>query len=143
MITASLGSAVWPVLAPSPGAALIAAGGALVLHAFVRFVTEGRGTPAPAAPPQRLVVGGLYRFVRNPMYVAVVSIVTGQAMLLARTVLYTYSTIAWLVMAGFVRFHEEPSLRQRFGADCDRYCTHARAWIPRVAPWRGDETTPA
>src|SRR5215210_7418829 len=63
-------SAGWPALVEALGAALIVAGAGVLLHAFVRFVTEGRGTPAPPAPPERLVVGGLYRHVRNPMYLA-------------------------------------------------------------------------
>jgi protein-S-isoprenylcysteine O-methyltransferase Ste14 len=66
---------------------MVAIGAAVLIHAFVRFVREGVGTPAPAAPTQRLVVGGLYRYVRNPMYLAVLATITGQALILGRPVM--------------------------------------------------------
>src|SRR5215813_2482191 len=73
------------------GALLIICGTAVLLHAFARFVTEGIGTPAPVAPPRQLVVGGLYKYVRNPMYVAVLAALVGQALLLLRPVLFGYA----------------------------------------------------
>ena len=73
------------------GALVTAAGVAVVLHAFARFVLEGIGTPAPVAPPERLVVGGVYRHVRNPMYVAVLAAILGQALLLGQLVLLAYA----------------------------------------------------
>ena len=73
------------------GGVLIVAGVAVLLHAFARFVVEGIGTPAPVAPPQHLVVGGLYRYVRNPMYVAVTATIVGQAALLGRPALLLYA----------------------------------------------------
>src|SRR5689334_11309745 len=73
------------------GAVLVVCGAAVLIHAFARFVREGIGTPAPVAPTQRLVVGGLYRWIRNPMYCAVVSCVMGQALLLGRGVLWGYA----------------------------------------------------
>src|SRR3954470_14183999 len=63
------------------GGALVVAGVAALVYSFTRFVTEGRGTPAPVAPTEQLVVGGLYRYVRNPMYVALLSAIAGQALL--------------------------------------------------------------
>ena len=83
----------WPPLRVA-GALLVAAGAAVVLHAFARFVVEGIGTPAPVAPPERLVVGGVYRHVRNPMYVAVLAAILGQALLLGQVVLVGYAAAA-------------------------------------------------
>jgi protein-S-isoprenylcysteine O-methyltransferase Ste14 len=80
------------------------------VRGFVRCVVEGFGTPAPVAAPERLVVGGAYRYVRNPMYVAVLAAITGQALLLGRLGLLLYAGFAWLVVAAFVRWYEEPTL---------------------------------
>ena len=117
------------------GALVAAAGAAVLLHAFARFVLEGIGTPAPVAPPERLVVGGIYRHVRNPMYVAVLAAILGQALLLGRLVLLAYAAVLWLVFASFVRFYEEPALTSRFGEDYEAYRRAVPAWLPRVRPW--------
>jgi protein-S-isoprenylcysteine O-methyltransferase Ste14 len=94
-------------------------------------VTEGRGTPAPVAPTERLVVGGLYRYVRNPTYVAVAALIVGQALLLGRPGLLLYAFAFWLVTAAFARFYEEPALRRRYGAEFDEYRRAVPAWLPR------------
>ncbi|MFF4345753.1 methyltransferase family protein [Streptomyces sp. NPDC001530] len=117
----------------------LVAGAVVLLSAFVRFVAEGLGTPAPVAPTRHLVVGGLYRHVRNPMYVAVVAVIAGQALLLARPVLVVYGAIAGLVMAAFARWYEEPELTRRFGAEYERYRRAVPGWWPRLRPWRGPE----
>ena len=127
-----------PLPAKIAGAALIAAGAAALLHAFARFVTEGLGTPAPVAPTERLVITGLYRYVRNPMYLAVIACILGQAAILGRPVLVAYGSIIWAIVAGFVRLYEEPTLSSRFGDQYDAYRRAVRAWIPRTTPWRGD-----
>jgi protein-S-isoprenylcysteine O-methyltransferase Ste14 len=118
------------------GAALIVAGAAVLLHAFARFVIEGLGTPVPLAPPSRLVVGGLYRYVRNPMYVAVGAAIVGQALALGRFELLWYAAAAGLVMAGFVHLYEEPALARRFGEDYESYRRAVRPWWPHLRPWR-------
>jgi protein-S-isoprenylcysteine O-methyltransferase Ste14 len=110
----------------------VVAGVSVVTAEFVRFTVEGRGSPAPAAPTERLVVGGLYTRVRNPMYVAVVAAVVGQALLLARPVLLVYAAVLALVVAAFVRGYEEPALRRQFGAEYDAYCQRVPAWLPRL-----------
>ncbi len=120
----------WP--AQLIGAVLTLVGTVVLLHSFVRFVREGRGTPAPVAPTEQLVIGGLYRFVRNPMYVAVVACIAGQAMILGRLSLWIYAAVAWLTMAAFVRLYEEPTLRKRYGTDYERYCQAVPAWLPRA-----------
>ena len=118
------------------GGAVVAVGASVLVAAFVRFVVEGRGTPAPIAPTEELVVGGLYRHVRNPMYVAVVAVILGQALLLGRPVLVAYAAAVWLVVASFVRWYEEPALARQFGARYGDYRSAVPAWRPRLLPWR-------
>jgi protein-S-isoprenylcysteine O-methyltransferase Ste14 len=117
------------------GAGLTAAGAALLVVCFVRFVTEGRGTPAPVAPTEVLVVGGAYRYVRNPMYVAVVGIITGQALLFLSAGVLGYAVGVWALTASFVRWYEEPTLAGQYGARYDRYRAAVPAWRPRLRPW--------
>jgi protein-S-isoprenylcysteine O-methyltransferase Ste14 len=118
------------------GGLLIAAGVAVLLHAFARFVVEGLGTPAPVAPTEKLVVGGLYRHVRNPMYVAVASTIIGQALVLGRPVLLAYAALFMATVAAFVHLYEEPTLTRQFGDDYTRYRRAVPAWRPRLSPWR-------
>lgn len=117
------------------GGLLLLAGVVVVVQAFVRFVLEGIGTPVPSAPPQHLVVGGLYRWVRNPMYVALLTGSIGQALLFGQWGMLVYCACVWAAPAVFVRFREEPVLARRFGAEYERYQRHVRAWIPRIRPW--------
>jgi protein-S-isoprenylcysteine O-methyltransferase Ste14 len=108
------------------------AGLIVLIQAFVRFVMEGLGTPAPIAPPERLVVGGVYRYVRNPMYVAVLATLVGQALLRGQLSLLPYAAAFWLITAAFVRWYEEPILARRFGADYEFYRRAVPAWWPRL-----------
>jgi protein-S-isoprenylcysteine O-methyltransferase Ste14 len=121
------------------GAALLAAGLVALIQAFWRFVVEGLGTPAPVAAPDRLVVGGPYRHVRNPMYVAVLAVIIGQSLLLGQPILLAYAAALWLIVASFVRFYEEPTLSRRFGAEYEAYRRAVPAWWPRLRPWRPGE----
>jgi protein-S-isoprenylcysteine O-methyltransferase Ste14 len=121
------------------GGILLVAGLIALVQAFVRFVVEGLGTPAPVAAPDRLVVGGVYRYVRNPMYVAVLAAIIGQALLLGQLGLLLYAGAAWLVVAAFVRWYEEPTLTRRFGADYEAYRRAVPAWWPRLRPWEPGE----
>jgi protein-S-isoprenylcysteine O-methyltransferase Ste14 len=116
------------------GALLILAGAVVLVHAFVRFVVEGFGTPVPIAPPERLVVGGFYRYVRNPMYVAVLASIIGQAMLLGRFDLLVHAGAVAVAVTAFVRWYEEPLLRRRFGAEYDAYRAAVPGWLPRLRP---------
>jgi protein-S-isoprenylcysteine O-methyltransferase Ste14 len=129
----------WLLPVRAAGAVLVAGCAVVLVQAFVRFVREGRGTPAPVAPTERLVVGGLYRHVRNPMYVAVVGAILGQAALLARPVLLAYAVVAGAGMAAFVRWHEEPVLAARYGEQYAAYRRAVPGWVPRLRPWRADE----
>ncbi len=121
------------------GGVLIAAGAGFLLHAFGRFVIEGIGTPAPIAPTERLVVGGVYRHVRNPMYLAVGALIAGQALLLGQWELLAYAAIFFAIVATFVLTYEEPTLERRFGADYDAYRRAVPGWLPRLHPWHGSD----
>lgn len=136
----------WRVRQPLPwatslrvlGAILIAAGAVVLLHAFVQFVLEGVGTPAPVAPTEQLVVGGFYRHVRNPMYLAVAATLVGQGLLLGQTWLLVYAAGFGVVASAFVHWYEEPTLRRRFGAQYERYRDAVPGWWPRFHPWLPD-----
>jgi protein-S-isoprenylcysteine O-methyltransferase Ste14 len=122
----------WPLLVRVLGGLLIAGGVGVLLHAFGRFVLEGLGTPAPVAPTERLVVGGLYRHVRNPMYVAVAATIIGQALLFGRPVLLAYAALFIAVVAAFVHLYEEPTLMSRYGDEYAAYRRAVPAWLPRL-----------
>jgi protein-S-isoprenylcysteine O-methyltransferase Ste14 len=119
------------------GLVMIALGVGFVLHAFARFVSEGIGTPAPVAPTERLVVGGVYRYVRNPMYLAVGATIVGQALLLGQPELLAYAAAFGAVVFCFVRVYEEPTLASRFGESYEAYRRAVPGWFPRLTPWRG------
>src|SRR3984885_8180747 len=116
------------------GALLIAAGLPILLDSFARFAIQGLGTPAPIAPPQRLVVTGLYRWVRNPMYVAVSLLIFGQGLLFGSARLLQYGLLVWLVFFAFVVLYEEPALSRKFGKEYEEYCVQVPRWIPRRKP---------
>ncbi|MGX7874214.1 methyltransferase family protein [Mesorhizobium sp. ORM6] len=119
------------------GGILIVAATGVLLHAFARFALEGLGTPAPVAPTERLVIGGIYRHVRNPMYVAVLSIILGQALLFSSWTLLAYAAIAAAAMVTFVKLYEEPTLARRYAAEYETYRRNVPGWLPRLTPWRG------
>ena len=136
----------WRVEEPLPywaplrvvGLILLAAGVVALLHAFLRFVVEGLGTPAPVAPTERLVVGGLYRYVRNPMYLAVAATIVGQALLLGQPILLLYTVAFGAAVAAFVHWYEEPTLRRQFGEEYETYRRAVPGWWPRRKPWDAD-----
>jgi len=108
----------------------------LLVDSFVRFVTRGRGTPAPIAPPSSLVVSGFYRWARNPMYAAIILVVLGEALLFRSLALLLYAAVLWLVFHLFVLLYEEPHLRGTFGQPYDEYVRSVPRWIPR--PRKGE-----
>jgi len=118
------------------GIALIIVGLPGLLDSFARFAIQGIGTPAPVAPTENLVVTGLYRYVRNPIYVAVVAIVLGQATLFGDARLLWYGAVLWLAFHLFVVVYEEPTLRETFGSEYEDYRANVPRWIPRLTPWR-------
>jgi protein-S-isoprenylcysteine O-methyltransferase Ste14 len=117
------------------GIVLILAGVPVLLDSFARFAIQGLGTPEPIFPPRHLVVQGLYRYVRNPMYVALVLVITGQALLFGNLRLLEYGAIVWLSTHLFVLLYEEPKLRATFGDEYKTFCAHVPRWIPRLRPW--------
>jgi protein-S-isoprenylcysteine O-methyltransferase Ste14 len=129
-----------PLALQVAGAALLAAGSGVLAHTVIGFAIEGLGTPFPAAPTENLVVGGLYRYVRNPMYLAVIAMILGQAAILGRVVLVSYAAVFWAIVAGFVSFYEEPTLSERYGEQYNAYRRAVRRWWPRATPWSGDHT---
>jgi len=118
------------------GTLLMAAGILVLLESFGRFALQGIGTPAPVFPTRHLVVKGSYRYVRNPMYVALVSLILGQALLLGDILVFIYAVFCWLAMHLFVLLYEEPILRRSFGAEYEAFCAHVPRWKPRLSPWR-------
>ena len=119
------------------GAVLVAGGAWVLIAAFVRFVVEGLGTPAPLATTEHLVVGGLYRHVRNPMYLAVAATIVGQALILGRPGLLAYAAIFCVAVALFVRTYEEPTLAARYGEQYEAYRRAVPGWWPSLRPWDG------
>lgn len=132
----------WRVHAPFPGftflrvigAVLILGGSVVLLECFARFALQGIGTPAPVFPTKRLVVKGLYRFVRNPMYISVLAVMIGQALWFGSIGIVLWAATAWLVAHFFVMGYEEPTLRRSYGAEYENYCAHVPRWIPRLTP---------
>ncbi len=119
------------------GAAVAAAGTALVVVCFVLFVSEGRGTPAPVAPTEELVVRGPYRVVRNPMYVGVAAAIAGQALAFRSQVLVVWLLVFLVAVVSFVKGYEEPTLSEQFGSPYDRYRRAVPGWWPRIRRARG------
>jgi protein-S-isoprenylcysteine O-methyltransferase Ste14 len=118
------------------GMILIIAGVAAPVDSFARFALRGQGTPAPVAPTQKLVLTALYRHVRNPIYVAVIAVILGQAILFGEWRLILYSALFWLACHLFVVAYEEPTLERTFGAEYQAFRANVARWIPRLAPWR-------
>jgi len=144
----------WRVRQPAPagvwaslkltGVTLLAMGAVVLVQTVVRFVVEGLGTPAPIAPTRRLVVGGPYRYVRNPMYLAVTAVIVGQALAFGRLWLLLYAAAVGAAMAAFAHGYEEPTLQRQFGGEYEAYRRAVPAWWPRRRPWQpGQVNQPA
>lgn len=131
LITGWMPGTTRPAAMIAVGALLTIAGIAVLLQAFGRFVLEGAGTPAPQAPTERLVVGGPYRYVRNPMYLALQAIIVGQVLLLDRPVLLVYAAGVLAMTIAFVRLYEEPALARRYGEQYEAYRRAVPGWRPR------------
>jgi len=116
------------------GAALLIPFAAILIECFARFVRHG-GTPAPIMPTQQLVVSGLYRHLRNPMYVAVSGLIFAQALLLGSAALLAYGIVICISFHLFVLGYEEPTLRGRYGEDYENYCKAVPRWLPRLKSW--------
>lgn len=107
-----------------------------LIDCFARFALKGLGTPAPIAPTAQLVVTGLYRHVRNPMYTAVVAIILAQALWFASVAVLIYAAVVWVTVTAFVMLYEEPTLARTFGDEYATYRANVGRWVPRLIPWR-------
>ncbi len=123
------------VVSALAGILFIGLGLVLVIATARLFATIGRGTLAPWTPPQKLVVRGVYRYVRNPMISGVLAILLGEAMLLGSIPLLCWFSVAALVNLIYIPRFEEPGLERRFGVDYARYKQNVPRWIPRWKPW--------
>jgi protein-S-isoprenylcysteine O-methyltransferase Ste14 len=126
----------WLPLVAGISALLVLSGVVVLLDAFVRFA-RADGTPAPPLPTAHLVVVGPYRYVRNPMYLAVLAVVLGQALLSRSWGALVYAGLALLAVASFVAGYEQPTLEARYGEEYREYRRHVRGWLPRTRPWEG------
>jgi protein-S-isoprenylcysteine O-methyltransferase Ste14 len=127
----------WPVVLRVLGVLLIAAGLAVLLDVFTRFVRDGAGTPSPAAPAQRLLARGAFRHLRHPMYVATATIIVGEALAFAQPVLLVGALAYLTAMVTLSHTVEDPRLALRFGAEYEAYRSAVPGWWPRLRPWRG------
>ena len=114
-----------------PGLLCMAAGAGLLATCIWEFARSGRGTLAAVDPPRDLVVRGLYRYVRNPMYLGVTAILLGEALVARSWALLLYWAIWFLAAHLFVLGYEEPALRRRFGASYEHYAHRVGRWLPR------------
>jgi protein-S-isoprenylcysteine O-methyltransferase Ste14 len=127
--------------ARAAGAVLTAGGAAVVIESFIRFAREGVGTPAPIAPTKYLVVTGPFRYVRNPIYVALLAMILGEALMLGRPKLLGYCAVMCVPVGLFVRLYEEPALERQFGEGYRLYKRNVPGWLPRLTPWSAAEET--
>jgi protein-S-isoprenylcysteine O-methyltransferase Ste14 len=113
------------------GLSCMALGTGLLLTCIWEFARSGRGTLSPVDPPRKLVVRGLYRYVRNPMYLSVTILVLGELILTRSQALLIYWIIWFAAVNLFVIFYEEPTLRRQFGEEYERYTREVGRWLPR------------
>jgi len=111
---------------------LMAAGASGYLWCALEFAFVGRGTPAPIDMPRRLVVQGLYRYVRNPMYISALLVLVGESALFRSWHMLEYSAVIAIGFHFFVLFHEEPTLRRKMGPEYVKYCEDVARWSPRL-----------
>ncbi len=125
------------------GMSLLLLGLMIYLRCLIDFMLIGKGTPAPIDPPKQLVVKGLYRFVRNPMYLGVISTLLGIATFFASIPLLVYTAIVWVGFHLFILLYEEPTLRRKFGKSYERYCGSIHRWLPGKAYDKSAQPPPA
>ena len=126
------GEPLWQILIC---AVMIAVGLVPLLESIWRFIVVGHGTLVPAVPPEHLVISGFYRYVRNPMYVGVLTVLVAEAVLFQSGSLVTEVVAAWAAIELFVRLYEEPKLTRTFGDEYTTYRQYVRRWLPRLTPW--------
>jgi protein-S-isoprenylcysteine O-methyltransferase Ste14 len=129
---AFVGSAAIRIL----GVLLIFVGAPLLLDSFARFALQGLGTPAPVFPTKHLVVTGFYRYVRNPMYAGVASVIFGQGLHFVNVRVLEYGVVICLAFHLFILLYEEPTLQRTFHEEYEEFCENVPRWIPRLTPWK-------
>lgn len=107
-------------------------GAIICLWCFWDFISFGEGTPAPIDPPKKLVVDGLYRFVSNPMYIGIILIIFGEAVLFSSLLLLAYMLVVFLIFHLFVIGYEEPALKSTFGESYEKYRASVPRWLIRL-----------
>ena len=110
---------------------LFAFGTVVYLRSAWDFAVFGSGTPAPIDAPKRLVTRGFYRYTRNPMYVAVLTVVVGWAVFFGAVILVAYAALLFVIFSLFIRLYEEPRLEREFGGDYATYVSQVSRWLPR------------
>jgi protein-S-isoprenylcysteine O-methyltransferase Ste14 len=120
------------------GLAFVAAGLWLAAGTIRMFSTEGEGTLAPWDPPRKLVIKGIYRYVRNPMISGLLGILAGEAIFFGSRAIFELFVIFVVMNAVYIPLSEEPMLAARFGRDYQSYKNHVPRWIPRLTPWQPD-----
>jgi protein-S-isoprenylcysteine O-methyltransferase Ste14 len=134
----------WRIGEPLLGISLIRIAGILLmipaslvlLDCFARFALQGLGTPAPVFPTKHLVISGVYQYVRNPMYIAVVILILGQGLWCGNASVLEYGLAVWAAFHLFVLMYEEPTLRRKYGSEYLEFCAHVPRWIPRLRSWQ-------
>lgn len=114
------------------GGLIIGGGLLLLMDSFMRFVNEGNGTPMPWMPTDKMIARGFYRYLRNPMYVGVVAVILGQAIIFLNAWLVLYAALVWVVFHLYVTMVEEPTLRRNFGSAYADYRAAVPRWLPRI-----------
>jgi len=120
---------------------VLALGGSIYTWCVWDFASFGRGTPAPIDAPQKLVVRGLYRFTRNPMYVGVLTVILGWALLFQAIAVLFYGLVVASCFQAFVVLYEEPALAREFDAEYAAYRARVRRWLPRIGQDVGSGAT--
>jgi protein-S-isoprenylcysteine O-methyltransferase Ste14 len=111
------------------GIALFLAGVSITIHCIIKFAMDGRGTLSPADPTRQLVIAGLYRYSRNPMYIGVMATLLGESIFVQSSSLWLYTLLIFIAFNLFIVFWEEPRLRKDFGKSYEEYCRQVRRWI--------------
>lgn len=111
------------------GAFLMLVGFAILMRCILRFATEGKGTISPIDPTKKLVAKGLYRYSRNPMYLGVMTLLSGEAVFWQSLSLAIYAAVVFIGFNLFIILHEEPRLRRDFGAEYEAYFQNVRRWL--------------
>lgn len=114
------------------GSISLVVGVLLYIHTAWRFAEEGRGTPSPTHEPEQLVTGGIYAYIRNPMYVAVLLCIGGQALLYRSKRVLLYGFAGWLISDAWITVYEEPHLANKHGEVYEQYCERVPRWIPQL-----------